>query len=314
MNKNVSILVGADNRYPIVNYTLKRISSYFDKILIVFNCPLEYEHLYDFKKYKNVHVVYIKRFYGDLEPCRRATYKNLPKNEWFLWLDSDETPSQLLLSNLDKVIEDLTINNRGVGRFPYVEHSYNTKNDIDCYRNNPFDMSVIPKDQKDFELKNWFCGPRFLKNENLFITSNFGGHETFCYTDSKKNTALYFPYHIIHHKSDLSIYQSQLYHLFTIPWQHENFKNWVTIKDSEEFKMLRHFQKKWNVFNSNELSIQFEKENENFILELESMLKSFNSSNIFCFKWLSEILKTGSIKLNTLFFECKDKTCCDYKL
>lgn len=315
MNKHLSILVGADNRYPIVNYTLKRCVKYFDTVNIVYNCPEEYIDNYDFNNYDNINVVRIKQFFGDLEPCRRAMFKMIPKNEWFLWLDSDETPSRGILDNMDGFINELTISKIGVGRFPYVEHEYNNEKENGCYRNNPYDMSILPKNAQEFAIKNWFCGPRLIQNCGLYITSNFGGHETMCYRDFNRNNGLYFPHHIVHHKSIRSIYQSQLYHLFTIPWQHENYTSWGAIKDSKEFLQLREFQKKWKIYNSNQMSLQIHNKNEQFIVEFETLLKSYENSTINCFKWLSDLVnKLGSLHIDTKFHECRDKECCNYEL
>ena len=311
IKKNLSILVGADNRYPIVNHTLQVCNRFFDLITIIYNCPSEYMHLYEFNKYQNVHVIHIDGFIGEFESCIQAMFDNSPKNEWLLRLDADETPSAQLINELDGLIERADKMGECVGRIPYVEHFYDDSSLI-SYRTNPVDLNKIPKDWDELQTKPWFCAPRLIKNTDVYITTNFGGHETVWYKNIDSNSKiLYSPNFIIHHKSSLALNQSKLYHLYTTPWQHIDFSDWKRIRDSIEYKTLREFQDKWDVYTSNELSLKFYYNDELFISDLKEMLNSFSKSELNSFKWMSDI--KDCLSTETKFYKCKDKLCCDYE-
>lgn len=312
MNKNLSILVGSDNRYPIVNHTLRVSHSFFDKIIIIYNTLDEYIDNYDFNLYKNVYVYKIKKYFGELESCRRAMLYHSPKNEWLFWLDSDESLSSELLNNINFILEKADSIGPCVGYIPYVEHLYDNINETNSYRNNPINLDVIPKNESELSSKPWFSAPRLIKNLDMYITSNFGGHETIMYKKNEYNKMYYIPQYIIHHKSTDAIAQSCFYHLFTTPWQHVNYKEWDQILRSEEYILLREFQLKWKVYTSNDINHKYINCDEEFFDNLKNMLNLFSKSDINVFKWMSNLLNTN-FKFETKFEKCLDKKCCNYE-
>lgn len=256
MKKHLRILYGADRRTEIVKNTIEICKNYFDTIRVLNTGPKEFESYFTDLP-KNTSIETSEAFFGDLEMTRWNFLHDVDINDWVLYLDADERPSQLILHNLDFIIFDCEKHGYLKCRFPWVEHQAENPGVINHYHN--VIKTTYPTNRKEW------TGPKgsgvyakdiFVKKvEDIHPITNFGGHGGYCstveYTVEKDN---YFSHFVNHYKSQLAIHQSIVLSTWFSPFINVGTefqkKYWEECKC---FHLLVEFRKNNNVIMQNDL-------------------------------------------------------------
>ena len=104
MKKHLRILYGCDDRYELTTNTVKVCRPFFNSIKILNSGPVEFRNRLQQGVGSDIEVLQLKQFF-EIETCRRAQIRDIPYDDWVMWLDADETPSPILLFNLDKTTQ-----------------------------------------------------------------------------------------------------------------------------------------------------------------------------------------------------------------
>lgn len=263
--KHLRLLYGIDDKFEIVNHTLEVCRGYFDSIKVV-NSGVA--GLVDKLKH-HTHVVFedMNWFTGDQEPYRRAFYYDVPENDWVLWLDADERPTQALLDNLQVVIAGAEAGGYYNVRIPFNSHNWGRNAEgvsvIDRYWEHP--GRGIPPSKEEFG-KFSALPPMhdrmFRRTKKTCSSTNFGGHG---YIIGNRETAndfdnphwFYSPYALNHYKDEVETYQSFVLHNFTTPCRNTSYKDAAKIVgESAAQQLIKEFQLRERVFTSNELVVR----------------------------------------------------------
>lgn len=293
MKIHLRILYGADDRFLFVKNTIDVCQKYFDTIRIVNAGPIELE-----KKFQNlppnVVVETMNFFCGDLEVARNCFLYDVDVNDYVLWLDADERPTQYLLDNLKNIVDVCESNNRFIVRFPFISHHWaGHTNDIihpkgEYCKDFTYNFDSYPIDHENYILnppKGTPVCDRFFKKtrHQCSAQTNFGGHGAI-YNTSWEDLWIYVRYPINHYKPDVAIYQSATTSVYFNPCINISTIDGVsTYLNSDEYKMLREFQVRTGVVTQNDLCyklhINFDKEfKEEFKLLCEN--PKFINSNL----------------------------------
>jgi len=263
MKLHLRILYGADDRFLFVKNTIDVCQKYFDTIRIVNAGPIELV-----KKFqnlpKNVVVETLNFYCGDLEAARNCFLYDVDINDYVLWLDSDERPTQYLLDNLKNIVNICETNNRFVVRFPFIPHHWAAHtNDIlhpkgEYCKDFTYNFDSYPIDHENYLLKSHKANPitdRFFKKtrRQCSAVTNFGGHGSI-YNTSSDDPWIYVRYPICHYKPDVTIYQSATTSVYFNPCINISTIDGVsTYLKSDEYKILREFQTRTGVITQNDL-------------------------------------------------------------
>jgi len=313
MKKHLRILYGCDDRFDIVINTVNVCEKYFDSITILNSGPAEfYEKLTNAVTGKVV-VRQLNKFL-EIESCRRAMVDDVPENEWVLWLDADERPSPELLNDFDNVLNLAEKENFNVVRFIWCEHTEGVMCPI---------HPNIPKTHEEFAQNHgghYFMPSRLIKKQkNMCVSSNFGSHETFILKNEKQ---MYNSNIVFHMTSHLQYHQSIVFSGFLNPFSHVNCANLQTLReciDRKKYIMLREFQKKTNVYTSNDFvkKIKIEKD-EIFIEDVKKLFSSFRdadqsgpSNSDITFNYMLDFCEKYNLDVESPHYPC-NKSCCVY--
>lgn len=318
MKIHLRILYGCDDRYEISTNTINVCESYFDTTKILNAGPKEFYDKLRNGVSANVKVEQLEKFL-EIESARRALIDDVPLNDWVLWLDADERPSEELLINLRKLIETAEIKGFDSIKLIWAEHTDGIPIPVKEPR---------PKTHEEFINGNsacYFMPKRIIKLKPGYkLASHFGAHEEFT---NKQQKIMYSPYIIHHMKSHLQYYQSVVFSGFLNPIVHyncsklEDLKEFINLK---YFKELKEFQKRTGVFTSNDLvkKIKIDKD-QNFIKELKELFLSFpdgdtsgglgqrHNEMYITFKFMRIFAEKYNLDVNSPHYIC-GKSCCKY--
>lgn len=305
MRKHLRILYGCDDRYQVVANTVKVCENYFDTIQIINSGPEEFaEHI---RSRVNVEVTQFNQFF-EIESCRRAQIKDIPWNDWVMWLDADETPSVQLLYHLDENVDFCERNGIDLIRYYWSELT-------EGVHQHPF-----PNEERLKKVENVFAARRFIKRKpGIQLSSAFGAHEVF---RNKNEKWIYIPYPMIHHKSRLQYYQSVTFSGFMNPTVHYDCNRPISdVLNTPEYKSLKAFQRRWKTFTSNDLvrKLKIEK-NETYKAELKELFMSFpraeghglkHDDAIITFKFMRNFAEDYDLNVESPYYQC-GQACCKY--
>jgi len=280
MKKHLRILYGADDRLDLVRETINVCIGYFDTIRISNSGPKILSEKLRQLIPSSVIVEDLNHFLGDLDSARRSLYHDVPNNEWFMWLDSDERPSQILLDNLDNLIFQAELENSTFISFYNFHHQYTD----DCKNENLNEFGGFPWKWMHtyFTYKDWFPKnknealersiphwPRMCKKTQYTeVHNNFGGHGGIFSNLDYQNYIL-SPYPMNHYKHEIMIYQSHVtstYFNVGINLSSNKFNVVDFILKSPQYDLIRNFQKETGIYLNNDLCIMLHLEkNKNFI-------------------------------------------------
>lgn len=333
MKIHLRILYGADDRFLFVKNTIDVCHKYFDTIRIVNAGPIELE-----KKFQNLPpnvVVETMNFYcGDLEVARNCFLYDVDVNDYVLWLDSDERPTQYLLDNLKNIVDICESNNSYIVRFPFIPHFWegNTNNILHpkCV-DFMYNFDSYPHDTTDFHNKCQLFAhgkigiqphtaiDRFFKKtrRQCSALTNFGGHGSI-YNTSCEDSWVYVRYPINHYKPDVTIYQSATTSVYFNPCINISTIDGVSMYlNSDEYKMLRDFQTRTGVVTQNDLCyklhINFDKQFKyefKLLCENSKFVNSTLLSNLFT-HW-SKWSNLYDLSWETPYVYCGGE-CCKYE-
>lgn len=249
MKIHLRILLGPDRRYNLISNTVRVCKDYFDTIGVLNAGPeLFYREIRTILS-EDVNVTHHPDFF-DIECARRHLISDVPENDWVLWLDGDETPSQSFLDNIKKMVSECETDNKNVIMVPWYlhmdgvpEHEYNT-----------FFETLASRDLNELltTKKQYFAPKRFIKNvKDKYIQSNWGAHELYKLSDEKWT---YYGYIINHYKSFHDWAQSPVWHLFMNPLVHNlvTIDQIKSIMDLDIYKKVLDVKIKYNVYTSAE--------------------------------------------------------------
>lgn len=298
MRVHLRILYGADDRFQIVRQTIDVCKGYFHSIRVVNSGPAELA-----KQFKDLppeaSVETLNFFFGDLESARNAFLYDVDVGDYVLWLDADERPSQHLLDNLDKIVDELERVQIYQARFPAWSHLWHDDGRQLCEKWTYDDPIRFPKDSDDYgrvHLAQLAKGERdripvptigrMVKKCHPFTSAgtNFGGHGNIV---NKKNCIdmHIVMYPICHLKHDIMVYQSFVTCTYVNPCLNSPIKDgYKPYTQSVEFKKLREFQKRTGVKTQNDLCWKLHlKPDLQFKQELKELMMSpeFKDSKLY---------------------------------
>ena len=267
MKKHLRILYGSDDRFQLVKETIDVCYGYFDTIRISNTGPKTLSIKLRECLPSSVIVEDLDHFLGDLDSARRSLYYDLPENDWFMWLDSDERPTQILLDNLDNLISDAEKENASFISFYNFHHQYdeNSRNyNLNEFGGYPWKWMHLYFSYKDWYPKNkdealerhiphW---PRMCKKTQYTqVHNNFGGHGGI-FSNLNYQNYIFSQYPMNHYKHDIMIYQSHVtstYFNIGINLSSNKFNIVDFIIKSPQYQLIRNFQKETGVYLNNDL-------------------------------------------------------------
>lgn len=300
MKIHLKIIYGCDDRYNLVKEVIPLCKDYWDTITI-YNCGVR-EFTDKFTNLpSNCRIEYYDGFFGDMESVLRGMASSVPEGEWLMWLDADERPSQLFLDNIRADVAYLEGHNHNVGRFPSMGH----KDGMVWQNINGFSNAEDYAAGKT----TLYAARKLVRKDGLYITSNIGAH--YDYWCSSGERSWYFPHFIDHMKSEAQEGQACALKSYTNPLNDSKFPLHAGILASEEYKLLRQFQRETGVKTSPQLfcKVNVEK-NQEFITRYIELLTKFKDSKIFTFKEMTKLLDTA-VNFDTIAHYC-GRPCCKY--
>lgn len=315
MKIHLRILYGCDDRLEYVKDCVEVCKDYFDSIGITNSGPKEFYDKLSNTFDSNISINHLNNFL-DIESARRLQLSDVPENDWVLWLDADERPSQDLLDNIRNMCEKADSEKCHIINLVWFEHCEGTPT--------PPLKDMIEKAEK--AEKSWpnqeyvFSPSRLIKKvKEMTLKSNFGAHECFDFVGSKRK---YEPYFVIHNKAHIMYYQSIVFSGFLNPIVHANanFEGLNKLFKSKHYIALKEFQKKHKTFTSNDIvrKLKIEKD-ETFKAELKELFLSFPSwpedrdlDEIITFKFMNHFAKNYDLNVDSPYYKCGHE-CCKYK-
>lgn len=330
MKTHLRILYGADDRYQIVRQTINVCSDYFSTVKIINSGPKELEKKFD-NLPANTSIETLNFFFGDLESARNAFLYDVDVNDWVVWLDADERPSQHFLDNIEKMEFEMEHNRIVSARLPGWNHQWDENGKQLCEEWTYNDPLRFPKDAEDYGLKHLaqMRGEssvipvptigRMVKKLHPFCSAatNFGGHG---HIINFKNDHIMriVMYPIIHLKHDIMVHQSFVTCTYVNPCLNAPIKNgYKPYVNSIEYKKLREFQLKTGVRTQNDLCFKLH-------LHPDIQFKNEFKDLCLCEEFRNSVLYDNFFKLYHVWAEKYDlswktppifcgKVCCKYK-
>lgn len=194
--RNFVVVAGGDNRGWCLKRTLPRICPYFDKVYVIDMGSTDDTR--EICKKNNVTIVNsLERDIVSL--AWPIVLDEIPPNEWVYYCDSDECPSQILLSSLDYMQKKG--NQLGVTNycFPSCHHHHYADGSLGGA------ATVYAKGNRFFHADDsHFTKIQFIKN----TPGTYISHRETHYRILSGGPELYMPYPYNHYKGDKSIAQS----------------------------------------------------------------------------------------------------------
>ena len=215
-------MCGADNRYHMLKETIEIIKPYFDKIHIIDNGSTD-ETANLVQLSPKVTYKRIEDWNSNWALCYAQSIRQVCKNEWFMFNDSDERPSPELLKNLRSIVKWANENQVNAFAVQSCHHSYD-------------DQGNVTSSYEHVLSNPGFVKVNFLKRQDMVIKA-FGGHTGFNLNDSKIKALreLNPKYFYNHYKSHSSMRVSLFTHGFMYPTSFSGLKPFA----SEILKLRR---------------------------------------------------------------------------
>ena len=311
MKKHLRLCYGADDRFDYVKGTVIVSIDHFDTIRIVNTGPKYFEKkLKEISDSEKLLVNTIEPFYGDLELVKGNYLKDIDENDWFLWLDADERPSQSLLNNLDNIIDECEKLGYVKCRFPWLQHEKENANcTLESYNHI---CKSFPTTLLEFQNSSGVYAKDVLikKIKNLSPNSNFGGHGS--YTPENDKHTNYKKYIINHYKSNLAKEQSLIYSTWFLSFINVNTNNQKEFINNPCYQSLLKFRKENDVVLQNDMierlrcnDLEFKEKLKNLLLS--DIFKNATDWYSYYYRWAS--IYNCSVESDTLY--CGGK-CCKY--
>lgn len=311
MKKHLRLCYGADDRFDYVKGTVIVSIDHFDTIRIVNTGPKYFEKkLKEISDSEKLLVNTIEPFYGDLELVKGNYLKDIDENDWFLWLDADERPSQSLLNNLDNIIDECEKLGYVKCRFPWLQHEKENANcTLESYNHI---CKSFPTTPLEFQNSSGIYAKDVLikKIKNLSPNSNFGGHGS--YTPENDKHTNYKKYIINHYKSNLAKEQSLIYSTWFLSFINVNTNNQKEFINNPCYQSLLKFRKENDVVLQNDMierlrcnDLEFKEKLKNLLLS--DIFKNATDWYSYYYRWAS--IYNCSVESDTLY--CGGK-CCKY--
>lgn len=303
---HLRILYGCDNRLKDVTECISVSREYFDTVGITNTGPIEfYENLK--QELPDDILINHQTAFFDIDTSRRLLISDVPHDDWVLWLDADERPSQELLSNIRNICESSDSEGVCIIQLPWWQHTNGVSDP-------PYEDMIKTLSAATFRAN------RLMKNlKELSLHSNFGAHEHFTMPNVKTKQ---YDYPVLHFKSALRCHQSVVFSAFLNPLVHSSITldSLDSLFKSDEFIRLRNFQKKHSTFTSTDMVRKIAIENDlDYLEELKELFLSFPSKDDdtsdvpLAMKWMNSFAKEYNMDIfNETFPKCGEP-CCKYK-
>lgn len=307
MKIHLRILYGCDDRLEYVKDCVEVSKNYFDSISITNSGPKEFYDKLVNTFGSDLSINHLNSFW-DIESARRLQLSDVPENDWVLWLDADERPSQDLLDNIRKICEQAEEEKYHIISLVWFHHCEGKPT-----------STLKEMIERANKAENVFSPGRLIKKvKEMTLKSNFGAHECFDFCGSKRK---YEPYLVIHNKAPIMEYQSIVLSGFLNPIVHgnANFEGLNKLFKSEHYIALKEFQKKHKTFTSNDIvrKLKIERD-EIFKSELKELFLSFpswpedrDSDEIMTFKYMNHFAKNYDLNVDSPYYKCGYE-CCRY--
>lgn len=295
-NIHYCTMTGRDNNFYLLKETLRICGDYFQKFIIVDTGSTD-----DTKKladmYPNTYIKELPDWKGDWVQAYAKAIEDIPENDWFLFMDADEIPNQLLLDNIHNLIANAEAegsNNVGLRSCLHIydwdgKCSYTELEGIkrSLKEHNVFRKHVLVK-----------------KVQDIRIPAN-GGH---CSYQPQPYRPFYAPGDMFynHYKSKFTIARSLFTHGFQYPFSFSGLQDQETMNRVEACKAhfdLHTVSDFMQVLENNDLKRQIAE-----YMKIEQWKDGHNEK-----KEIHDLLMIYDASQYVLPTLCKDE-CCVYKI
>ena len=254
---NITITCGRENRHYYLDRIVRITRDHVDAIHIIDTGSTDKtETLSDYDK---VNYVRVNNWKNDFDQLMSVMIEQVPNGEWLLHLDSDEIPTQALVSNMNDCIDTLESRGRNCGFVPNVPHWEGEA----ASWNDPY----MPQSHEEWEKKPVWCKGAIHRKDADLKPSSLGAHH------GPIRDVLSFeyigPYCYNHMKNHGQLANSVVMHsiLFLDTFDVE--------PGSEDYLIIDGFREKYNIEATNEFISMIELGEREFIRDLEEMCLSF---------------------------------------
>lgn len=219
-------MTGRDNMGYLLKDTVKYVSPYVASIQIVDTGSTD--NTKELGKLPKVKIHNIPSWSGDWVQAYMTAIKDIPNNDWFLFMDSDEVPCKLLLENLEKVVAEG--NNKQANKIGLRsnQHLYDWDGKL-MYTQLP-GIKADPDPKTNHWRKYVLC-----KKTTDILAKATGGHCGYHYKAEKIVPAPGMMYYN-HYKSLYTQGRSRFTHGFQYPFSFNGLKDDESVKLINEFK------------------------------------------------------------------------------
>lgn len=227
--------------------TCEVMKNYVDKIVIL-HCGSK-SQMGEYDAFSYISNVYVEWFdyKGEIDSVIHYISKFVPKNGWALFLDSDQRPTELMLSNLGNSIFDLESNNIRFGAYNTVHHEYSK---------NLYIKGYPPPSREEYNRQPVYALRCLVKmNEYFNVVSNHGMHYSF---RSDRDDILYFPHGLNHYKLYFEYFSSIFLTGYSDPTMHTRSQIPEQVEKDQKNKdfyiQFEQLKRKYNMMLSNDFN------------------------------------------------------------
>jgi hypothetical protein len=232
---HLCLICGRDNRFNFIRHTVSQALPVFDAIHIMDTGSTDRTHELASQS-SGINYFHWDRWehgWGDAYDCVR---QDVPAGEWFVYLDSDELPSQYMLDHILESVARIEREGYGQARIPNVLH-------VDGKRLGP-PAWKLPRTPEEFVGSECWTKPIICRNGPWLEVENFGMHASYLNTEQPM---VYLPLYYCHHKHRAQIDASIAMCSFLMP------ESYSIPPDSEEHRVLRRLAEQFAIRSPNQL-------------------------------------------------------------
>jgi hypothetical protein len=286
MNLHLRILYGPDNRAEIVKQTIRVCRPHFCTIRLL-NTG-RHENASQFCEPPSLQVTNLSFWYNDTENVIRNMWSDVPEDDWMMWLDSDERPSQAFLTGLESIAHESHRDGINQLRFPSVLHSISSP---PSHSEASYDSLVLANANNSPYTP---LRVTRVNRDKMYLNSAMGVHTTLIRKDTRDRI---YPY-IIHHLKNYHPELGGVLYGFAHPqcnFDRSMFGEILASWEYEAFEALKH---KYTCFDSTSF-LQLLDDDEQGTQQFRELFLSYRDSKYECFRYMYLIASKWNMKFVT---------------
>ncbi|GJL81401.1 MAG: hypothetical protein DHS20C01_10350 [marine bacterium B5-7] len=288
---HLCIICGRDNRYNYIRHTVEYALPVFDTIHIMDTGSTDRTHELSSISPDINYFGWDRWEYGWGDAYDRVR-QDVPKGDWFLYLDSDEMPSKYLLDHISDSVSRIDSEGYGQARIPNVLH-------MDGIRTgDPADR--LPRTPEEFKQKHCWTKSIICKNGPWLQVRNNGMHAGY---HNVEQACIFLPLYYCHHKYTSQVHASISICSFLLP------ESYSIPVDREENRALRRLAERFKISNTNHL-VDLLQNNppKEFIEVIQGWRESDLGTCRHWYDWYKQDFAVGDHALRLC-----DEECCSYE-